>query len=80
MDDKTGKDKASNNRGTDFHSRGELEKAIECYEKDLEIAIEISDRAREGNAYGNLGDAYRLLGDLASEEPLSIMKRSRDLQ
>ena len=34
MDDKTGKEKASNNRGTDFHSRGELEKAIECHQKD----------------------------------------------
>ncbi|XP_015780891.1 PREDICTED: G-protein-signaling modulator 2-like [Acropora digitifera] len=62
MDDKAGKEKASNNRGTDFHSRGELGKAIERLEKDLEIAIEIADQAREGNAYGNIGNTYRLLG------------------
>ncbi|XP_015751780.1 PREDICTED: uncharacterized protein LOC107331683 [Acropora digitifera] len=55
--------KASNNQGTDFHSWGELGKTIEHYEKDLEIAIENGDRAREGNAYGSLGNAYRLLGD-----------------
>ena len=41
MDDKAGKEKASNNRGTDFHSRGELGKAIESHEKDLKIAIEM---------------------------------------
>ena len=29
----------------------------------MEIAIKIGDRAREGNAYGNLGCAYRLLGN-----------------
>ena len=63
MDDKAREEKASNNRGTDFHSRGELEKAIECYEKDLEIAIEIGEWVREGKAYGNLGHAYRLLGN-----------------
>ena len=63
MDDKAGKGKAPNNRGTDIHSRGELEKAIERHEKDLEIATEIGDRAREGNAYGNLGNAHRLRGN-----------------
>ena len=63
MDDKAGKEKASNNRSTDFHWRGELGKAIECHEKDLEIAIEIGDRAREGEAYGNLGCAYDSIGD-----------------
>ena len=63
MDDKAGKEKASNNRGSDFHSRGDLGKAIEYHKKDLEIAIKIGDRAREGNAYGNLGNTYRLLGN-----------------
>ncbi|XP_044180931.1 G-protein-signaling modulator 2-like [Acropora millepora] len=62
MDDKAEKETTSKNRGTDFHSRGELGQDIECHEKDLEIAIEIGDRAREGNAYGNLGNTYRLLG------------------
>ena len=30
---------------------------------DLINAKEISDRAREGRAYGNLGNAYQSLGD-----------------
>ena len=55
MDDE-GKEKASNNRGTDFHSQGKLGKALECHEKDLEVAIKMGDRAREGNAYGNFGN------------------------
>ena len=45
MDDKAGKGKTSSNRGKDFHSRSELGQVIECHEKDLEIAIEIGDRA-----------------------------------
>ena len=73
MDDKAGKEKASNNRCKDFRSRGELGQAIECHEKVLEVAIEMGDRARQGNAYGYLGNAYRLL--VTFEEPLSIMKR-----
>ena len=64
MDDKEGKEKASTNRGTDFHTRGELGKAIERHEKDLKIAIEMGDRAAEGEAYGNLGCTYDSLGDL----------------
>ena len=38
-------------------------KAIEYQEKHLKIAIEIGDRAGEGRAYGNLGNAYSSLGD-----------------
>ena len=63
MDDKAGKEKASNNRGTHLHSRGELGQAIECHEKDLEIAVEIGDRAGEGEVYGNLGCAFDSMGD-----------------
>ena len=29
----------------------------------MKISIEIGDRAREGAAYGNLGNAYQSLGD-----------------
>ena len=31
--------------------------------KKLEIALEIGDRAGEGQAYGHLGNPYNLLGD-----------------
>ena len=33
------------------------------HEKHLKIALEIGDRAGEGEAYGNLGNAYQPLGD-----------------
>ena len=39
-----------------------IEKAVEYHEKLLKTAIEIGDRAGEGAAYGNLGNAYRLTG------------------
>ena len=42
---------------------GDFRKAIEYHEKDLKLAIEIGDRAREGGAYGNLGNAYYSQGD-----------------
>ena len=44
-------------------SLGDYRKAIEYHEKLLKIAIEIGDRAGEGAAYGNLGNAYQSLGD-----------------
>ena len=40
-----------------------IEQTIEHHEKRLEIAIEVGNRVGEGNAYGNLGIAYRSLGD-----------------
>ena len=36
----------------------------ECHKEHIKIAKEIDDRAGEGNAYGNLGNAYRSLGEL----------------
>ncbi|XP_044164251.1 tetratricopeptide repeat protein 28-like, partial [Acropora millepora] len=51
------------NLGNAYHALSEFQKAIECYEKHLEIAIEVGDRVGEGGAYGGLGNAYLLLGD-----------------
>ncbi len=42
---------------------GDARKAIEYYEQQLTIAREIGDRRGEGNALGNLGNAYADLGD-----------------
>ena len=44
-------------------SLGDFRKASEYSEKHLKIAIEIGDRAGEGGAYGNLGNANFSLGD-----------------
>ena len=41
---------------------GDFRKAIEYHEKHLKIAIEIGDRAGEGRAYGNIGNAFHSLG------------------
>ena len=45
----------------DLYNRGE--KAIEYHNLHLKIAKEVGDKHGEGNAYGNLGNANRSLGD-----------------
>ena len=42
---------------------GETRRAIEFYEQTLVIVREIGDRRGEGNALGNLGNAYANLGE-----------------
>ena len=46
-----------------IHILGEYRKAIEYHEKRLAIALEVEDRAGQGKAYGNLGNAYLSLGE-----------------
>ena len=36
---------------------------MEYHEKHLKIAVEVGDRDGEGQAYGNLGIAYKSLAD-----------------
>ena len=52
------------NLGLAYSHLGQVEKAIEYYEKALVIAREIGDRRGEGNTLGNLGNAYRNLGEV----------------
>ena len=42
---------------------GDFKQAIEYHMLHLTIAKEVGDRAGEGRAYGNLGNAYQGLGD-----------------
>ena len=42
---------------------GDIQQAIEYHERSLKIAIEISEGAKEGRTYGNLGNAYWSLCD-----------------
>ncbi len=48
--------------GLAYAALGETRKAIEFYEKALEIAREIGDRRGEGHALGNLGTGLRRPG------------------
>ena len=48
--DRDGEGKASGNLGIAYHSLADYRKAIEYFEKQLKIAIEISDRGGEGRA------------------------------
>ncbi|MCX9076293.1 MAG: tetratricopeptide repeat protein, partial [Candidatus Methanoperedens sp.] len=52
------------NLGSAFYRLGQVEKAIQYYEKALAIDKEIGDRRGEGNALGNLGLAYDALGQV----------------
>ena len=65
------------------NEKGTYQKAIENHEKHLKFAIEISDRAGEGAAYGNLGITYQSLGDYQKaieyhEKDLKIAKELGD--
>ena len=44
-------------------SQGDFSKVIDYTIQDLAIVKEVGDRAREGQAYGNLGCVYRSQGD-----------------
>ncbi len=52
------------NLGNAYSDLGQVEKAIQYYEKALAIAQEIGDRRGEGNRLGNLGLAYSALGQV----------------
>jgi tetratricopeptide (TPR) repeat protein len=52
--------------GVAYKSPGDYSKAIEYHVQVLAIAKEVGDRAREGAAYGNLGNAYQWLGDFTT--------------
>ena len=63
MDSQDGSERVYIRHRKDFRLLGDYRKAIEYHEKRLKIAIEIGDRAGEGRAHGNLGNAYQSLGD-----------------
>ena len=71
------------NLGLAYRDLGQVEKAIEYYEKALVIAREIGDRRGEGADLGNLGNAYRNLGQVEKaieyyEQSLMIGREIRD--
>ncbi|MGR3911772.1 MAG: CHAT domain-containing protein [Candidatus Rhabdochlamydia sp.] len=49
--------------GNAYYKLREYRKAISYYEKDLDFALKLEDRSREGVAYSNLGIAYEDLGE-----------------
>ena len=49
--------------GSGLYKLGEYRKAIELYEKSLDIDRRIGDIRGEGNALGNMGLAYAKIGD-----------------
>ncbi|XP_014024341.1 G-protein-signaling modulator 2 isoform X2 [Salmo salar] len=60
-----------------------LNKATEYYELNLSIVMDLEDRAAQGRTYGNLGNAYYLLGNFqktvgAHEQRLLIAKEFGD--
>jgi len=55
---------ALGNLGLAYADLGETRRAIELYEKRLEIARALGDRRGEGNVLGNLGVAYKNLGEI----------------
>jgi tetratricopeptide (TPR) repeat protein len=48
-----------------YQSLGSFSQALEHHKEHLAISKEVGDRAGEGMAYGNLGNAYRSQGDFS---------------
>lgn len=68
------------NLGNAHMDLGEYRKAIEFYERALNISKEIGDRLGEGRSLGNLGNTYRILGEFQnaieySKQSLQITKQ-----
>ncbi|KAG8556119.1 hypothetical protein GDO81_017926 [Engystomops pustulosus] len=60
-----------------------LQKAVDYYEANLVIVTELSDRAAQGRAYGNLGNTHYLLGNfrkavMSHEQRLLIAREFGD--
>ncbi|XP_063172289.1 G-protein-signaling modulator 1 [Candoia aspera] len=63
--------------------QGALQKASEFYERNLSLVKELADRAAQGRAYGNLGNAQYLLGNFSKaivfhKQRLNIAKEFGD--
>ncbi|HTY08622.1 MAG TPA: tetratricopeptide repeat protein [Candidatus Edwardsbacteria bacterium] len=76
--------KALNYLGSLHWRRGEYAKAIECFQRDLEISTEIGDQDGINSTTGNLGIVYNDMGDLdrameyyRRQEALSIEQNNR---
>ncbi len=71
------------NLGTAYSALGQVEKAIQYYEKALAISQEIGNRRSEGADMGNLGTAYSALGQVEKaiqyyEKALAIAQEIED--
>ncbi|MBD2540731.1 tetratricopeptide repeat protein [Coleofasciculus sp. FACHB-SPT36] len=74
-----------NGLGNSYQSRADYNKAIECFQNRLKIALEIKDRKGEGHALGGIGATYRSLGDYPEAlkyflKTLSIVREVSDYQ
>ena len=55
---------AYGNLGIVHQTRGELDQAVEMYQKALELDAELSHKEFMANAYGNLGTVFQIRGEL----------------
>lgn len=63
--DRLGEAVALGNLGIVYQTRGELDRAIEFYEKALAINQELGRKQGMATDYGNLGNVYYSRGDLS---------------
>ena len=63
MDEQAGKGGDLGSQRLDFQLLGGLQTLFESFKEHVIISIQKGDRADEGRAYGNLGNAYDSLGD-----------------
>ena len=79
--DRAGKGRGYRNVVIDYHSLGDVRKAIKCHEQRLKISKKAGNKVGEGAEYGNLGNAYHSLGDFqkAIEYHERLLKISKEV-
>ncbi|KAK2561767.1 Tetratricopeptide repeat protein 28 [Acropora cervicornis] len=61
-ENRTGEGRSVEKVGNIHFELGDYNKAIECYQQSLDIALAIKDKPLEGASYANLGNSFQALG------------------
>ena len=61
-----------------YYNKGDLDKALDSYERSLAIAEEIGDKSGIGRSLGNIGNVYAVKGDYEKAE--KYLEKSLSMQ
>jgi Tfp pilus assembly protein PilF/DNA polymerase III delta prime subunit len=81
LKDRVAEGRHLNSLGVAYQDMGEVQRAIEFYERGLTTAREVGDQRAEGSALGNMASAYEALGEIRqairfNEERLALARKA----
>jgi tetratricopeptide (TPR) repeat protein len=81
LKDRGAEGKHLNSLGVAYQDMGEVQRAIEFYERALNTAREVGDQLTEGSALGNMASAHEALGEIRqaisfNEERLALARKA----